>query len=80
MVVMSLLYIFIMGVLRLLKNSAASPDEAEGVPIGLLLFTNFLLYEIKLLQSEHKRHFVSASHVATFLLGWLPAWHQMQDA
>lgn len=36
--------------MRLLKSSAASPDEAEWMPIGLLLFTNFyLLYEIRYL-------------------------------
>lgn len=31
-------HIFIMGVNRLQKISAASPDEAEGVPIGLVFY------------------------------------------
>ena len=81
MIVMSLLYIFIMGVMRLLKNSAASPDEAEGVPIGLLLLVLYLLtllYEIALVQSEQDGHTVSTAHVLTLVLGRNPFGHLLQ--
>lgn len=35
------------------------------------------LFKFALIQSEQNRHSVSAAHGSTFILGWLPAWHQV---
>jgi len=65
-----------MGVMRLLKSSAASPDEAEGVPIGLLLL---VLYLLTLLYAENNRHTEVAADGTASILGRNPRFCLSQD-
>lgn len=66
-----------MGIYWFRKNSVASPDETEDVPIGLVLL---VLYLLTLFQSEHDGHTVSATDILALVLGRNPFRHLLQYA